>query len=123
MNIERFREQRIRLGLTKRELAKLCNMKDVQIHRYEAGANDPSTESLRVLAEALQVSADYLLDMTDEPGGQFVQTGLDRNEREVLSAYREHSWAGIIRLGTDRLIGKSVQLRDPDIGTDDENEE
>jgi transcriptional regulator with XRE-family HTH domain len=93
-------------------------MKELQIHRYEAGVNDPSTESLKILAAVLDVSTDYLLDMTDEPRGHYINENPDANEQDILNAYRRHGWAGIVRLGADRLIDKEVYTLDPDAEPD-----
>lgn len=112
MNTERFRQQREKRGLTKRELAKLCEMREMQILRYEAGTNDPSTENLKILAHALEVSADYLLGMTDTPRGYYGDALLEEEEHAILDAYRRDGWPGIIKLGADQLIQK--KNRSPD---------
>lgn len=34
---------------------------------YETGRNEPSLDTLRIIAEKLEVSVDYLLGLTDDP--------------------------------------------------------
>ncbi|HVO71044.1 MAG TPA: helix-turn-helix transcriptional regulator [Aggregatilineaceae bacterium] len=101
--VDRLREARESKGFSQRELARLCGLGENQIHRYEAGKSDPSATHLKLIADKLEVSTDYLLGLSNEPRGQLVQSDLDNNELEVVEAYRREGWIGIIRLGTDRI--------------------
>ena len=101
--IERLRETRELKGFSQRELARLCGLGENQIHRYETGKSDPSATHLKLIADKLGVSTDYLLGLSNEPHGQLVQSDLDNNELEVVETYRREGWIGIIRLGTDRI--------------------
>ncbi len=48
-------------GLTQEALAKKCLLKMSQISAFETGRRNPSVHNLVKLADALNVSADYLL--------------------------------------------------------------
>lgn len=50
------------------ELAAKAGMPSTSIAHFEAGARKPSFDTLRKLANALDVTTDYLLGRTDDPG-------------------------------------------------------
>jgi transcriptional regulator with XRE-family HTH domain len=50
------------------ELASKAGMPSTSIAHFEAGARKPSFDTLRKLANALDVTTDYLLGRTDDPG-------------------------------------------------------
>jgi transcriptional regulator with XRE-family HTH domain len=50
------------------ELAAKAGMPPSSIAHFEAGARKPSFDTLRKLANALEVTTDYLLGRTDDPG-------------------------------------------------------
>lgn len=106
MNIERFREIRERRGLTRRELARLSGFQDMQIYRYESGENDPSTENLTKLAKVLEVSTDYLLDLSDDPKGHYGDSAFTDVELEIVTAFRREGWRGVFRLGVEHITDK-----------------
>ncbi|SMB98015.1 Helix-turn-helix [Thermanaeromonas toyohensis ToBE] len=58
---ERLRKAREAKGLTQAQLGALLNVSDATINRYEKGQRSPDPEMLVKLAEALNVSTDYLL--------------------------------------------------------------
>jgi transcriptional regulator with XRE-family HTH domain len=75
--------------MSQEELAQLLNTTQSQVSRYENGENDPTSEVLAALARALDVSADWLLGLTDEikrPVGGMAD--LDHIEREALRILR-----------------------------------
>ncbi len=103
MLTQRLREIRETKGLTQRELARRCNLGINQINRYENGTSDPISENLKIIAQELEVSTDYLLGLTDDPQGIAAPGDMQPDEREVLDTYRRDGWLGLIRLGGDRL--------------------
>ncbi len=62
--IRLIREQR---GLTRQQLAERIDTSVGIIYFYEKNRKIPSAEILKRIAEALNVSADYLLGLTDDP--------------------------------------------------------
>lgn len=63
----RLRETRERCELEQAQLGTLAGIPATSISHFEAGRRKPSLVNLRNLAEALEVSIDYLLGRTDNP--------------------------------------------------------
>ena len=70
---ERLRDWRLKRGLTQEELARKADVPTVSVSHFETGHRFPNAESLRRLANALGVSADYLLGRVKEPTGEDLQ--------------------------------------------------
>jgi len=64
---ERIRRQRMALGWTQQELAKLTRIPYPTLSRIEHGEQSTHYERVVALADALHVSTDYLLNRTDDP--------------------------------------------------------
>jgi len=59
---ERIRFTRQQQKLAQNELAQKASISTKSLSRYELGTSIPSAENLKAIANALGVSADYLLD-------------------------------------------------------------
>lgn len=64
---ERLRAARDLRGLSQGELAGRANMPPSSIAHFETGSRKPSFDTLRKLANALEVTTDYLLGRADDP--------------------------------------------------------
>ena len=64
---ERLRAARELRGSSQGALAERAKMPPTSIAHYEAGSRKPSFDTLRRLANALEVTTDYLLGRVDEP--------------------------------------------------------
>ena len=64
---KRIRELREDHDLTQRQLAKRLSMTQTQYFRYERGYRDVPTDILIALARLYNTSADYILELTDDP--------------------------------------------------------
>ena len=64
---ERIRAIREQRGLTRNELAKQVEISATALYYIEKGINIPSSLVLSKIAQVLEVSADYLLGLTDDP--------------------------------------------------------
>jgi transcriptional regulator with XRE-family HTH domain len=62
----KLRDRRIAKGLTQFELAIRSLVPDRYISRYELGKSLPNAGHLRKLAEALEVTTDYLLGLESD---------------------------------------------------------
>lgn len=62
---QRIRERRKELNLTQIELANAAGVHQRQISKYENDKNEPASLTLMALSKALNVSADWLLGITD----------------------------------------------------------
>ena len=58
---------RDRRGWSQAELAQKSSLQPTAISHFETGARSPSFDNLRRLADALNVSTDYLLGRSDDP--------------------------------------------------------
>jgi transcriptional regulator with XRE-family HTH domain len=64
---DRLRAARDMRGLSQSELAKIAEMPPSSIAHFETGTRKPSFDTLRRLANALEVTTDYLLGRVEEP--------------------------------------------------------
>ena len=67
MNIfsQRLRELRLDKCMSMKELAKELNTTDATISNWENGVNEPKISYLKAIAVYFEVSADYLLGLSD----------------------------------------------------------
>jgi transcriptional regulator with XRE-family HTH domain len=80
----RLREWRLKRGLTQEELARKADVPTISVSHFETGHRFPNAESLRRLADALGVSADYLLGRVKEPTGE----DLEAADPEIAGLFR-----------------------------------
>jgi transcriptional regulator with XRE-family HTH domain len=79
---DRIAQRRRERGLNQAELAELIDTSQRQVSKYETGINIPSGEVLGRIADALDVSADWLI-------GRISADGLTDTERELIRAVRQ----------------------------------
>ena len=65
---ERLKAARELRQMKQSELAERAKLPPSSIAHFEAGSRKPSFDTLRRLANALEVTTDYLLGRVDEPG-------------------------------------------------------
>jgi transcriptional regulator with XRE-family HTH domain len=87
---QRLRQAREQRGYTQEQLADRLGIGQQQIHRWEAGKSDPSSQAIADLARTLEVTADYLLGLVESPisrleEGEFA---LAPDERRLVQAVR-----------------------------------
>lgn len=71
---ERLRNQRKLKGKTQNELAELLNVKRATYGEYERGNNLPPIDKLVIIADALNVSIDYLVGTEEKQNIDLVET-------------------------------------------------
>lgn len=64
---EKLRELRESQGLTQTELGKMVKMTQRKISHIEANHCEPSIEDIRAFCKVFNVSADYLVGITNSP--------------------------------------------------------
>lgn len=64
---DRLRSARAMRGLTQRQVANLSNMAERGYQKYELDEAQPTLRQLVAIADALDVSLDYLAGRTDDP--------------------------------------------------------
>lgn len=79
---EKLRALRIENGLTQQQLADKVELVKSSISAYEQGAKYPSVEVLIKICTVFQVSADYLLGLSDDMG--LVKSGLTDEQTNIL---------------------------------------
>lgn len=63
---DRIKQLRDDIGLSQMELSKKIDISQSAIARYELGKTEPKASDIVKLAEFFDVSADYLLGITDD---------------------------------------------------------
>lgn len=63
----RLKDARDLRGLSQLDLAQEAGLQPSAVSHFETGNRKPSFDNLRLLADALHVSTDYLLGRTDRP--------------------------------------------------------
>jgi transcriptional regulator with XRE-family HTH domain len=76
---EKIRAVRQKKGLSQIELAESANIYQKNISRYENDTTDPSASALKKIADALGVTADYLLNNSEEE--------IKINDKELLEKF------------------------------------
>ena len=99
---ERLRDARARLrGLTQAKLAEKTGLPSTCITRFETstGGRKPSLDTLIRLANALEVTTDYLLGLSDDHvGNPMAEDTLYRDTKNLTDKNREFSQAMIKKL-------------------------
>ena len=63
---QRLKEMRIERGKTQENIAKLLGIEKQNYYRYEKGKSPLKAEQIKIICEYLNISADYILGLTDE---------------------------------------------------------
>ena len=80
----RLRKLRTGKSLSQGDLAKLVDVHYNNISRYERGESRPTAKALKALANALDVSTDYLYDGVEEDAAV-----ADLKDKELLTMFAE----------------------------------
>ena len=110
MNLaERIKEARISKHYTQKDLAELINVKSTTVSGWELGRNEPSIDTLKKLAEKLEVSFDYLAGVYSSANRNITDTDLDSmldsahsydgkpmndHDREIIKTYLKGYFQG-----------------------------
>lgn len=86
---ERLKAARNLRGWSQEELAAKAGMPPSSIGHYESGSRKPSFDTLRKLANVLEVTTDYLLGRVDEPGLAEAADPLYRDVGKLTAADRD----------------------------------
>ncbi|BAO59519.1 DNA-binding protein [Pseudomonas protegens Cab57] len=81
---ERLRSLRKQKNLSQNELGQLAELHYTHIGRYERGTSRPSVDTLKRLADALDVSSDYLLEGASDDAAK-----AKFEDRELLRQFQE----------------------------------
>lgn len=86
------------MNINQKELAKRANITEGSLSRYENDIREPKAAALMQLAEALNVSTDYLLGLSDEMSVQSSNLSDKTNDEfeEIYEATKEKFESGNI---------------------------
>lgn len=85
---ERLRSLRLQKGFTQDELADQIDSSQRMIGRYESGDVDPTSDVVIRMSKFFEVTADWLLGLTDDPYGEMTEDDLSPMEKKLLAAFR-----------------------------------
>lgn len=87
VKIDRLKECREKLGISKMEAAKRMQLSQPAYLRYEAGTRIPSFQTLTVIANVLNTSIEYLTGQSDDscPTSYTVSKSTDSELFELIS--------------------------------------
>jgi transcriptional regulator with XRE-family HTH domain len=88
MRGDRLKQIRLIRGHTQESLAELLGIGNRQIWRYENNETEPDGETVARLAQALDVSSDYLLGISDDEQPNLSSSDLKPQERVAITAWR-----------------------------------
>lgn len=86
---ERLRMARERTGLSQLDVYKAINLNNKSLSRYENNATAPDPDTVKALIELYDVSADFILGLSDEMGRARPSCGTSKSKpkaAEVLSS-------------------------------------
>ena len=86
IDIERLKECRLKLGITKQEAAKRIQISQPAYLRYEAGTRKPSVQTIAKMAEVFSTSTDYLIGNTEKKDPDRLIIEKDKNPSLFLLA-------------------------------------
>jgi transcriptional regulator with XRE-family HTH domain len=102
---ERLRAARDQRRLSQDDLAKRAGLQSSAISHFETGTRKPSFDNLRRLADALDVTTDYLLGRVKETDGLAGSDRLHRHYNRLTADDRD------IADGLMELLAKKAQSR------------
>ena len=101
---ERLKEARRIRQMDQAELAAKAEMPPTSISHFEGGARKPSFDTLRRLAQALDVTTDYLLGRVDTPTIGQAPEPLYRDMQKLTAKDRELAQDFIALLASKRNV-------------------
>jgi len=104
MRGNRLKQTRETLGLTQQELADLAGVSLRTITRWEGQSSNE--DNLFQVARALNVSADYLLGLTDDPTPP--DNDLPPDALELIAAYNRADYARALEIITASMRSSKV---------------
>lgn len=91
--------------MTQSELALRAGLPQTAISHFESDARKPSFDSLRRLANALDVTTDWLLARTDDPGAFGAVSQMNRHLQNMSDADRQTVELLVQALANKRIKG------------------
>lgn len=99
---DRLRSIREKREFTQDELADKLGLGHSQLNKYENGKSDPTPEVIVRLATELNVTADWLLGLVDEPDQRVGKLDLTAQELKLIMAFRRGDFQGLMRVAAEQ---------------------
>lgn len=93
---ERLRMARERKGLSQLDVYKATNIGNKSLSRYENNKTAPDPEAMKMLIKLYDVSADFILGLSDEMGQAFPPAGTSKAQPKITKAI-SHDEAEILK--------------------------
>lgn len=87
MRGDRLKALRESAHISQEDLAERLGVSEIQVYRHENGVAEPRADIVVKYAECFNVSTDFLLGVSDEPG-MFYKGDLTGLEKRVVAALR-----------------------------------
>lgn len=104
---DRLRQARELRKLSQAELATRAGLQSSAVSHFETGTRRPSFDNLRRLADALQVSTDFLLGRSESIGGSSSADVLFRDIEKLSASDRDFAAEMIAKLASRNTKGES----------------
>jgi transcriptional regulator with XRE-family HTH domain len=96
---KRLTAARVAKNLTKDKLGKIVDVHHTQVGRYEKGEASPSAEVLKKMANALDISTDYLMNgSTADLAAENIQDKMILNQFKRISELSEENKLVVFKL-------------------------
>ncbi len=86
MIMNRLRQLREERHMNQQRLSVELNVSQAMISKYERGESEPDVYMIKTIADYFGVSADYLLEISDDKN--ISPPGLSSEEKEILFGYK-----------------------------------
>ncbi|MDD3230528.1 MAG: helix-turn-helix transcriptional regulator [Oscillospiraceae bacterium] len=83
---ERLRMARERKGLSQLDVYKAINLNNKSLSRYENNATAPDPETVKALVQLYDVSADFILGLSDDMGNVCPPSGTSKSKPKAADA-------------------------------------
>lgn len=106
----KIKKHRKNKGLGQKQLAEIVGINTTHLSRLETGRYQPSIEVLKKLADALQVTTDYLLSDTDDEAEEIkIQDQSFINKIKLLDSLDEKERETVVNV-IDAMLTKKKML-------------
>lgn len=102
MRKDRLKEIMVRRGHNAESLAEVIGRSERSIWRILSEGGNTSDETVALIAQALEVSSDYLLGLSDDPSPHMRLDNMSDDERAVVAAMRRGDDKAILRIIASR---------------------
>ena len=98
--LSRFREILSESGKMQKDICADLGISKQKLSKWKTGYNEPNFDDIIMLAKYFDVSADYLLGLSDDLGAPIPApaSALPADEKELLDLYRQLNYEGKQRL-------------------------